>query len=93
MSVAVILVAAGRGERLGAGAPKALVRVAGTTLLEHAISRALGTENLSQLVITATPGHLDEFLARSTDNGSVCPFEWSTSSSSRTGTPNLNGKD
>ena len=63
MSVAVILVAAGRGERLGAGAPKALVRVAGTTLLEHAISRALGTENLSQLVITATPGHLDEFLA------------------------------
>ena len=63
MSVAVILVAAGKGERLGAGAPKALVRVAGTTLLEHAISRALGTENLSQLVITATPGHLDEFLA------------------------------
>jgi len=63
MSVAVILVAAGKGERLGAGTPKALVRVAGTTLLEHAISRAIGTKGLSQLVITATPGYLEQFLA------------------------------
>jgi len=62
MSVAVILVAAGKGERLGAGTPKALVRVAGTTLLEHAISRAIGTKGLSQLVITATPGYLEQFL-------------------------------
>ena len=66
MSVAVILVAAGRGERLGAGAPKALVRVAGVTLLEHAISRAIGVEKISQLVITATPGHIDEFLSLAT---------------------------
>ena len=63
MSVAVILVAAGRGERLGAGKPKALVRVAGVTLLVHAISRAVGTANLSQLVVTSTPGYQDEFLA------------------------------
>lgn len=63
MSVAVILVAAGRGERLGAGTPKALVRVAGVTLLEHAISRSIGTKGLTQLVIAATPGHQDEFLA------------------------------
>jgi len=66
MSVAVILVAAGKGERLGAGTPKALVRVAGTTLLEHAISRAIGTKGLSQLVITATPGYLEQFLSLST---------------------------
>ncbi|MEY4275976.1 MAG: hypothetical protein RIS26_439 [Actinomycetota bacterium] len=63
MSVAVILVAAGKGERLGAGLPKALVRLAGITLLEHAISRATGTAGLEQLVVTATPGHIDEFLA------------------------------
>ena len=63
MSVAVILVAAGRGERLGAGTPKALVRVAGVSLLDHAISRSVGTKDLTQLVITATPGHQDEFLS------------------------------
>ena len=63
MSVAVVLVAAGLGERLGAGTPKALVRVAGVTLLEHAISRSLGTVGLSQLVITATPGYQDKFLS------------------------------
>jgi 2-C-methyl-D-erythritol 4-phosphate cytidylyltransferase/2-C-methyl-D-erythritol 2,4-cyclodiphosphate synthase len=62
MSVAVILVAAGQGERLGAGKPKALVHVAGVTLLEHAISRAVATKNLKQLVITATPGFHGEFL-------------------------------
>ena len=62
MSVAVILVAAGQGERLGAGKPKALVHVAGVTLLEHAITRALATQKLTQLVITATPGHLQEFV-------------------------------
>ena len=63
MSVAVILVAAGLGERLGAGVPKALVRVAGVTLLEHAIVRAGATRDLTQIVVTATPGHIDEFLS------------------------------
>ena len=63
MSVAVILVAAGLGERLGAGKPKALVRVAGLTLLEHAIARATGTKNLTELVVTATPGYEDKFRA------------------------------
>ena len=62
MSVAVILVAAGRGERLDAGKPKALVHVAGVSLLEHAVARAIGTEGISQLVITATPGFESEFI-------------------------------
>ncbi|MEY3473111.1 MAG: hypothetical protein RLY22_614 [Actinomycetota bacterium] len=66
MSVAVILVAAGKGERLGAGTPKALVRVAGTTLLEHAISRVIGTKDLAQLVTTATVGYLEQFLSLAT---------------------------
>ena len=62
MSVAVVLVAAGRGERLDAGKPKALVHIAGLTLLEHAIARVVGTEGLVQLVITATPGFESEFI-------------------------------
>lgn len=66
MSVAVILVAAGHGERLGAGIPKALVHLAGVTLLEHAISRAVGTKDLHQLLITATQGHEKEFEAIAT---------------------------
>lgn len=66
MSVAVILVAAGKGERLGAGLPKALVRVAGLTLLEHALARAVGAKNLTQIVITATPGYVEEFLRLAT---------------------------
>jgi 2-C-methyl-D-erythritol 4-phosphate cytidylyltransferase len=37
MSVAVLVLAAGRGERLGQGQPKAFVEVAGLTLLERSI--------------------------------------------------------
>ena len=38
MNVAVVLVAAGNGERLGAGIPKALVEVGGKSLLAHALT-------------------------------------------------------
>ena len=34
-SVAVVLLAAGKGERLGAKEPKAFVELAGKSLLEH----------------------------------------------------------
>ena len=68
MSVAVVLVAAGKGERLAAGLPKALVRVAGLTLLEHALARAVGAKNLTQIVITATPGFVEEFLGLATQH-------------------------
>lgn len=67
MAVAVILVAAGQGLRLGAGVPKALVRIAGATILEHAIVRSVQTSNLSQLVIAAEPNHIDEFSAIASD--------------------------
>jgi 2-C-methyl-D-erythritol 4-phosphate cytidylyltransferase len=39
VTVGVVLVAAGRGERLGAGGPKALVRLGERTLVEHAVAR------------------------------------------------------
>lgn len=54
-SVAIIIVAAGSGTRLGASAPKAFVDVSGTPILEHAV---LGAAGLGQLVIVAPRSHL-----------------------------------
>ena len=60
MTVAVVLVAAGRGERLGAGVPKAFATVAGKTLVEHSLVRIFQTDNLTQLIIAAPASHLAE---------------------------------
>jgi len=61
MTVAVILVAAGRGERLGASLPKALVSVCGKSIVEHAFSSAVQTENLSQIIVTVPFEQMQEF--------------------------------
>jgi len=61
-AVAVVLLAAGRGERLGANQPKAFVELAGKSLLEHSIYRALATENLRQLIIAVPESHLAQIL-------------------------------
>jgi 2-C-methyl-D-erythritol 4-phosphate cytidylyltransferase/2-C-methyl-D-erythritol 2,4-cyclodiphosphate synthase len=61
-AVAVVLLAAGRGERLGANQPKAFVELAGKSLLEHSIYRALATINLRQLIITVPESHLAQIL-------------------------------
>ena len=53
--VAVIVVAAGSGTRLGAGLPKAFVDVAGRSLLEHALA---AVPEAAQLVIVAPESHL-----------------------------------
>ena len=60
MNVAVVLVAAGNGERLGAGIPKALVAVGGKSLLAHALE-AIQKFNPRQLVVVAHEDHVDEF--------------------------------
>jgi 2-C-methyl-D-erythritol 4-phosphate cytidylyltransferase len=57
--VAVVLVAAGSGERLGAGGPKAFVEVGGVTLLEHAASRMVIHPAVRDLIVAA-PAHLVE---------------------------------
>jgi 2-C-methyl-D-erythritol 4-phosphate cytidylyltransferase/2-C-methyl-D-erythritol 2,4-cyclodiphosphate synthase len=61
-AVAVVLLAAGRGERLGANQPKAFVELAGKSLLEHSIYRALATKNLRQLIIAVPESHLAQIL-------------------------------
>lgn len=60
MTIAVVLVAAGRGERLGADKPKAFVELAGRTLLEHAIRRIFVVDGVTQLIIAAPASHLAE---------------------------------
>lgn len=54
MSVAAIVAAAGRGERLGAGGPKALADLGGDPMLVHAV-RALAAARLVSLVVVAAP--------------------------------------
>ncbi|MEY4558496.1 MAG: 2-C-methyl-D-erythritol 4-phosphate cytidylyltransferase [Actinomycetota bacterium] len=63
MNVAVVLVAAGNGERLGAGIPKALVEIAGKSLLVHALE-SIQKFQPAQLVVVAHEDHVEEFEAQ-----------------------------
>ena len=58
--LAVIVVAAGRGERLKASAPKAFVEVNGHTILEHSLAPLSALADLAQVVIAAPTTHLAE---------------------------------
>lgn len=58
MSPAIIVVAAGRGERLGLGIPKALVEINGKTILEHCLENLPDAE---QLIVVAPADHLFDF--------------------------------
>ena len=58
--LAVIVVAAGRGERLKASAPKAFVEINGQTILEHSLSPLSTLADLAQVVIAAPSSHLAE---------------------------------
>ncbi|MGQ3382423.1 2-C-methyl-D-erythritol 4-phosphate cytidylyltransferase [Glutamicibacter sp. TV12E] len=55
-SSSLILVAAGMGTRLGAGIPKALVQVAGKTLVEHAIDRILQVKRITEIIVVTPAG-------------------------------------
>ncbi|WP_255818582.1 2-C-methyl-D-erythritol 4-phosphate cytidylyltransferase [Kineococcus sp. TRM81007] len=56
MTCALVVPAAGRGERLGAGLPKALVAAAGEPLLVHALRRALDSGVVDVVVVVAPEG-------------------------------------
>jgi 2-C-methyl-D-erythritol 4-phosphate cytidylyltransferase/2-C-methyl-D-erythritol 2,4-cyclodiphosphate synthase len=57
MSIAVIIPAGGSGERLGAKIPKALVQLAGRTLIEHAVAQM---SPIADQIIVAAPAGLEE---------------------------------
>src|ERR1700694_509683 len=55
MSIALIL-AAGRGERLGAGAPKALIELAGRPLAQWSIDAMGEVDGIEKIVLALPPG-------------------------------------
>ncbi|MEO8529559.1 MAG: 2-C-methyl-D-erythritol 4-phosphate cytidylyltransferase, partial [Pseudolysinimonas sp.] len=57
MSVAVIVVAAGSGERLGAAMPKAFAPLASWSILDHALVRVPAD---AELVVVAPASHLEQ---------------------------------
>lgn len=59
----VVIVAAGSGERLGAGGPKALVEVAGRPLLAWSLDAVERAEGVGAVVIAAPTGYDDEIRA------------------------------
>lgn len=67
--VAVVLVAAGSGARLGAGAPKAFVLLRGQSLLTRALGTAAECPHISTAVIVAPSSHLAEAAAAASAAG------------------------
>lgn len=53
---AVVIVAAGRGERLGAEQPKAFVKIDGKTLIEHSLNQIATLACLEQVIIAVPSG-------------------------------------
>jgi 2-C-methyl-D-erythritol 4-phosphate cytidylyltransferase/2-C-methyl-D-erythritol 2,4-cyclodiphosphate synthase len=58
--LALVVVAAGQGQRLGAGKPKAFVDLFGRPLLTHAIESIIALPDLAQLIIAVPESHLVE---------------------------------
>jgi 2-C-methyl-D-erythritol 4-phosphate cytidylyltransferase len=57
MSAVALVVAAGRGERLGSQGPKALVRLADRTLLEWSLDAIRATRAITQIVVAMPARH------------------------------------
>jgi 2-C-methyl-D-erythritol 4-phosphate cytidylyltransferase len=56
VTVAAVVPAAGRGERLGPGGPKALRELAGTPMLVHSVRGLLHARLIDLVVVAAPPG-------------------------------------
>lgn len=72
-SLGVIVVAAGSGERLGAGRPKAFVGLGGRTLLEHAVRTVISIDRPGQLVLVVPEDRAAEALEIAATSGSENP--------------------
>ncbi len=56
-SVTAVIAAAGSGERLGAGGPKAFVSLAGRPLVEWSIAAMRASAGVDSIVVACPPGH------------------------------------
>ncbi|HET7455909.1 MAG TPA: 2-C-methyl-D-erythritol 4-phosphate cytidylyltransferase [Solirubrobacterales bacterium] len=59
-AVTAVIAAAGSGERLGAGGPKAFVPVAGRPMVEWSIAAFRACESVHSIVVAAPPGHVGD---------------------------------
>lgn len=64
-----MLAAAGSGQRLGAGGPKAFVEVAGAPLLAWSLAALDAAETITAIVIAAPPGDVDRAAAVAAEAG------------------------
>jgi 2-C-methyl-D-erythritol 4-phosphate cytidylyltransferase len=58
-----VIAAAGSGDRLGAGGPKALVELAGRPMVEWSLQALRGAAGVGPIVVAAPPGHEGELAA------------------------------
>lgn len=58
-SVALIIPAAGSGERLNRETPKPFIKIAGKTILEHTLDRFIGLEEIDQVIVAASETYLE----------------------------------
>lgn len=63
-ATAAIIVAAGMGERLGAGKPKAFVDLAGKPMVAHTIASFTAAQSIDRIVVVVPPGLDPAALAR-----------------------------
>ncbi|HEY5816269.1 MAG TPA: 2-C-methyl-D-erythritol 4-phosphate cytidylyltransferase, partial [Solirubrobacterales bacterium] len=56
-SVTAVIAAAGSGERLGAGVPKAFVPLAGRPMVEWSIAALRAAAGVAAIVVAVPPGH------------------------------------
>ena len=63
MSLAVVVAAAGRGDRLGLRQPKALVELAGRPLIAHALDAVAALDDVAQVVVVHPADAHDAFVA------------------------------
>ncbi|HET8564956.1 MAG TPA: 2-C-methyl-D-erythritol 4-phosphate cytidylyltransferase [Solirubrobacterales bacterium] len=59
-AVTAVVAAAGSGERLGAGGPKAFVQVAGRAMVEWSLDAFRACGSVRSIVVAAPPGHVGE---------------------------------
>jgi 2-C-methyl-D-erythritol 4-phosphate cytidylyltransferase len=72
---AAVVAAGGSGERLGAGAPKALVPLGGRPMIAWCLAALQASERVSSAVIAAPPGHEEEVAAIANDVAPQLPVQ------------------
>lgn len=60
-AVTAVIAAAGSGERLGAGGPKAFVPLAGRPLVEWSLAAMRAADSVASIVVACPPGHDHDF--------------------------------